>query len=237
MHNNDYRRAEWPSEENECEEDRVFLPRFARLKTGMAGRKRHRFSAFWLRFQFWIYERRVPQVKEEVFVNINVSFGPCGCGSFLVVFGRFLVVYLVSWSFLFVLVRVGRLWSSLVVFGRSWSWSLVVVSLVRPMAAIPFAAQALVGTLPDAVVATLSTNPVTLKELVDEFVRQLPEAAQMISNVMQSSATAFLVHCSSTRHAEVGLHAGLTFRTYPLTFVPAPNAQWVKLTRVVFGTT
>ena len=161
-------------------------------------------------------------------------------GRFWSFFGRLFGVLVVfvrpcsCWSSLVVL---GRLWSSLVVFGRPWSWSLVVVSLVRPMAAIPFAAQALVGTLPDAVVATLSTNPVTLKELVDEFVRQLPEAAQMISNVMQSSATSFLVHCSSTRHAEVVLHAGLTFRTYPLTFVPAPNAQWVKLTRVVFGTT
>ena len=138
------------------------------------------------------------------------------------------------WSSLWCL---GRFCSSLFVFGRPWSWFLVVVLLVRPMAAIPFAVQALVATLPDAVVATLSTNPVTLKELVDEFVRQLPEAAQMISNVMQSSATSFLVHCLSTRHAEVVLHAGLTFRTYPLTFVPAPNAQWVKLTRVVFGTT
>ena len=33
------------------EQDRVFLARCARLKTGMAGRKRHRFSAFWLRYK------------------------------------------------------------------------------------------------------------------------------------------------------------------------------------------
>ena len=35
----------------EGEQDRVFFARFARLKTGMAGRKRHRFSAFWLRYK------------------------------------------------------------------------------------------------------------------------------------------------------------------------------------------
>ena len=105
------------------------------------------------------------------------------------------------------------------------------------MAAIPFAAQAPVGTLPEAVVAMLSTKPVTLKELVDEFVLQLPEAARMILNVMQSNATSFIVHCASTRHAEVVLNAGLTFRCYPIQFAPSPNAQWVKLMHVVFGNT
>ena len=109
--------------------------------------------------------------------------------------------------------------------------------LVRPMAAIPFAAQALVGTFPEAVLVSLAANPVTLKELVEDFVSQLPEAKEMISNVMQSSATSFVLHCTSTRHAEALLHSGLTFRSYPIKFVPAPNAHCVKLTRVVFGTT
>ena len=49
VHNNDYRRASGMAERGEGEQDRVFLARFARLKTGMADRKRHRFSAFWLR--------------------------------------------------------------------------------------------------------------------------------------------------------------------------------------------
>jgi hypothetical protein len=59
----------------------------------------------------------------------------------------------------------------------------------------------------------------------------------MIENIMQSGAATFVLHCKETRHAEVLLHSGLTFRSHPVTFVPAPNTQWVKLTRVVYGTT
>ena len=59
----------------------------------------------------------------------------------------------------------------------------------------------------------------------------------MIVNVMQSSANIFVMHCSSSRHAEILLNTGLTFHSYPVSFAPAPNTQWVKLTRVVYGTT
>ena len=254
VHNNDYRRAEWPSEENECEQDRVFLARFARLKTGMAGRKRHRFSAFWLRFQFGSTReesrklRRSSSEYKRIVWSLWLWF----------VFGRFwsfLVVYLVSWSFLFVFVRLGRLWSSwsslvvLVVLGRLWSsvvvfgrgsWVVVRGSwscLVLLMAAIPFAAKALVGTIPEEVMASAGTNPITLKEMIDDFVRQLPEVNTIIENVMQTGATTFVVHCFSPRHVEILLHSGLTFRGHLVKLVAAPNTQWIKLTRVVYGTT
>ena len=52
------------------------------------------------------------------------------------------------------------------------------------MAAIPFAAKALVGTIPDEVMALAKTSPVTLKEMIGDFVGQLPDAATMIDNVM-----------------------------------------------------
>ena len=172
--------------------------------------------------------------------------------SFLVVFwssiwclGRFC-------SSLFVLVvfgRLGRPWSSLVVLGRrgsslvvfgrgSWvvvrgSWSL----LVRLMAAIPFAAKALVGTIPEEVMALAASNPITLKEMIGDFVRQLPEAHTIIENVMQTGATTFVIHCFSPRHVEILLNSGLTFRGHLVKLVAAPNTQWIKLTRVVYGTT
>ena len=105
------------------------------------------------------------------------------------------------------------------------------------MAAVPFAARALVGTIPEAIMANASVAPVTLKEMIDDFCQQLPEASSKIANVMQSGASTFVLHCTDTRNAEVLLHAGLTFRSHPVKLVAAPNTQWIKLTRVVFGTT
>jgi hypothetical protein len=133
------------------------------------------------------------------------------------------------------------------VFGGKLSWRgdlafLGLVLLVSPlvvvwMAAVPFAARALVGTLPEAVLVTATTTPITLKEMIEDFMRQLPEVATMLENVMQSGAATFVIHCKETRHAEGLLHSGLTFRSHPVKLVPAPNTQWVKLTRVVYGTT
>jgi hypothetical protein len=105
------------------------------------------------------------------------------------------------------------------------------------MAAVPFAARALVGTIPDAVMKNAATAPVTLKEMIEDFLRQLPECSTMIENIMQSGASTFVLHCREGRHAEVLLHSGLTFRSHHVKLVPAPNTQWVKLTRVVYGTT
>ena len=105
------------------------------------------------------------------------------------------------------------------------------------MAAVPFATQALVGTIPDLVMATVGAHPVTLKEMIENFLGQLSEAKDMIKNVMQSGASTFVLHCSTSRHAEALLHTGLTFRSHPVKLVPAPNTQWIKLTRVVYGTT
>jgi hypothetical protein len=105
------------------------------------------------------------------------------------------------------------------------------------MAAVPFAARALVGKLPVAVMETAQTNPVTLAEMIGDFLRQLPEASTMIANVMQSGAATFVLHCHESRHAEALLHSGLMFRGHPLDLLPAPNTQWIRLTRVVYGTT
>ena len=105
------------------------------------------------------------------------------------------------------------------------------------MAAVPFAAQALVSTISPLVIETASTQLITLKALIEDFLWQLPEAKDMIVNVMQSSANIFVVHCSSGRYTVILLNTGLTFRSYPVFFAPAPNTQWVKLTRVVYGTT
>ena len=102
------------------------------------------------------------------------------------------------------------------------------------MAAILFAAKALVGTLPALALEARPT--VTLKELIDDFCTQMPTAPQLMDNVMQSGAASFVIHCKSATNAEAVLHSGLCFRGHPISFKPAPNTQWMKLTRVVYGT-
>ncbi len=102
------------------------------------------------------------------------------------------------------------------------------------MAAIPFAAKALVGMLP---ALALEARPsVTLKEIIDDFCTQMPTAPQIVDNVMQSGAASFVIHCKTETNAEAVLHSGLCFRGHPVIFKPAPNTQWIKLTRVVYGT-
>ena len=153
-----------------------------------------------------------------------------------IIVGRDLVVFFWSCS-LFVLIS-GR------VFGRGlpwfvfWSWfSGRGLRLVFPMAAVPFAAKALVGTIPEAVMASTSTLPVTPKEMIGDFVQQLPEASSMIENFMQSGASTFVMHCHSSHHVEIVFNSGLTFRGHLVQLAPALNTQWIKLTRVVYGTT
>ncbi len=59
---------------------------------------------------------------------------------------------------------------------------------------------------------------------------------QIIGNVMQSCAASFVVHCKTEHNTEEVLHSGLCFQGHPITFKPAPNTQWIKLTHVVYGT-
>lgn len=103
------------------------------------------------------------------------------------------------------------------------------------MTAIPFAAKALVGTVPAA--ALLMPKQITLHEMVEDFCSQLDNASAMIDNIMQSGSSTFIVHCKTERDAESVLNCGLCFRGQPLVLKPAPNTTWVKLTRVVYGTT
>lgn len=103
------------------------------------------------------------------------------------------------------------------------------------MASIPFAAKALVGHVPE--LALVPTKPITLQEIVDDFCQQLDNAPQLIANIMQSGGTSVVIHCHTERNAEILLNAGLCFRGHPLKLLPAPSIQWVKLTRVVYGTT
>lgn len=103
------------------------------------------------------------------------------------------------------------------------------------MASIPFAARALVGMVP--ALALEMPKPVTLQEMIEDFCRQLDKAHETIVNVMQSGSASIIIHCKTERDAEVVLNSGLSFRGYPLALKPAPNTTWVKLTRVVYGTT
>ena len=65
---------------------------------------------------------------------------------------------------------------------------------------------------------------------------QMPTAPQIMDNVMQSGAASFVIHCKTENNTEAVLHSGLCFPGHPITFKPAPNIQWVKLTCVMYGT-
>ena len=58
------------------------------------------------------------------------------------------------------------------------------------MAAIPFAAEALVRTFPDAVMRDNAARPVTLKDMIEDFLDQIPTAKDLIENVIQ-------IHCNA----------------------------------------
>ncbi len=90
------------------------------------------------------------------------------------------------------------------------------------------------GTLPALALEARPT--VTLKEIIDDFCTQMPTASQLMDNVMQSGAASFVIDCKSATNAEAVLHSGLCFHGHPISFKPAPNTQWIKLTRVVYGT-
>ena len=54
---------------------------------------------------------------------------------------------------------------------------------------------------------------------------------------MHSTANTFVLHCSTPVRVEKLRHSVLTFRNKPATLRFVSNVQWVKLTRVVYGTT
>ena len=78
--------------------------------------------------------------------------------------------------------------------GRGLASGRVVLGLFL-VAAILFAAWALVGTLPDVVIS--GSFPVMLKEMIEDFVRQVPQASDMIINMMQTGAASFVMHCKT----------------------------------------
>ena len=47
----------------------------------------------------------------------------------------------------------------------------------------------------------------------------------MIVSVIQSSANISVMHCSSSRYAEIFLNTGFTFRSYPVSFALAPVCE------------
>ena len=105
------------------------------------------------------------------------------------------------------------------------------------MAGIPYAARALVGTVRDAVMRM--PEPIALKAILDDFQKQLKEVpvSSLVENIMQTGANTFVLHCPTTLRAEEVCASGFTFRNHQIVFKPAANTQWVKLTRVMYGTT
>ena len=101
------------------------------------------------------------------------------------------------------------------------------------MAQVPFAARALVGTIPPPAMV----DPVTITSLLDDFCSQFEDLPTRVENLMQTGHNTFIVHCYTRVHAEELAVSGLTYRTHLIVFKPASNTQWVKLTRVRYGIT
>ena len=101
------------------------------------------------------------------------------------------------------------------------------------MAQVPFAARALVGTIPPLAME----DPVTITSLLDDFCSQFEDLPTRVENLMQTGHNTFIVHCYTRDHAEWLAVSGLTYCTHLIVFKPASNTQWVKLTRVRYGTT
>ena len=104
------------------------------------------------------------------------------------------------------------------------------------MAGVPHAARALVGTIPSAVLN--QPEPITLKAILNDFQLQLKQdpVSRLIENIMQTGSTTFVMHCHTPLLAEEARAIGFTFRDFQIDFKPASNVQWIKLTRVVYGT-
>lgn len=104
------------------------------------------------------------------------------------------------------------------------------------MAGVPYAVRALVGNIPVGVLKT--PEPISLKAILEDFQRQLDDVpvARFIENIMQTGASTFVIHCPSPREAEEVRARGLCFRGFQIRFSYASNVQWIKLTRVVYGT-
>ena len=105
--------------------------------------------------------------------------------------------------------------------------------LLATMAQVPFAARALVGTIPPLAMI----DPVTITSLLDDFCSQFEDLPTRVENLMQTGHNTFIVHCYTRDHAEWLAISGLTYRTHLIVFKPASNTQWVKLTRVRYGIT
>ena len=82
-------------------------------------------------------------------------------------------------------------------------------------------------------------EPITLEAILDDFQRQLQEVpvAGLVENIMQTGARTFVLHCPTTLRAEEVCASRLSFGGHPIHFQAAANTQWVKLTRVMYGTT
>lgn len=100
------------------------------------------------------------------------------------------------------------------------------------MVGVPYAARALVGTLP----ALAMVEPVTMEALLADLGSQIDDLHVQVENIMQTGRNTFLLHCFDRAKAQDLSVSGVTFRGHLISFKPAANTQWVKLTRVVYGT-
>ena len=99
---------------------------------------------------------------------------------------------------------------------------------------VPFANRAAVAVLPS--LALLSKKPVTVKEVIEDFSKQVPSPHKTSLECIQLvKGKTIRVHFPSANIMEDILHSGLTFRGHPLEFKDPSQYRWVTLLDLPYG--
>ena len=99
---------------------------------------------------------------------------------------------------------------------------------------VPFANRAAVAVLPG--LALLSKKPATVKEVIEDFSKQVPSPHKASLECIQLvKGKTIKVHFPSANIMEDILHSGLTFRGHPLEFKDPSQHRWVTLLDLPYG--
>ena len=99
---------------------------------------------------------------------------------------------------------------------------------------VPFANRAAIAVLPG--LALLSKKPATVKEVIEDFSKQVPSPHKASLECIQLvKGKTIKVHFPSANIMEDILHSGLTFRGHPLEFKDPSQHRWVTLLDLPYG--
>ena len=114
------------------------------------------------------------------------------------------------------------------------AWAVTHLYPVCSNMVVPFANRAAVAVLPG--LALLSKKPATVKEVIEDFSKQVPSPHKARLECIQLvKGKTIKVHFPSANIMEDILHSGLTFRGHPLEFKDPSQHRWVTLLDLPYG--